>query len=537
MRKTLVPKWWERIYDAILREKETITVCLISVFVWGLIAHTYGFVHRNLTHDGLNVFVVEDWEETWKIMLGRYFVPVYRSIFRGPIMLPWLFGLLGLLWSSAAVYMVVKLLEVRSKFQMVLISGILVTNISYIAQIATYLYEFDFNTCAIVMAVGAVALWRWKKGLWGCLPGAVCVMLSIGIYQSFVAVTVTLIIWLSIMDLLQEKNVKDVFRNGLWGIGMLVLGGLLYFLVGQIVHSVTGIPLEARTDALAVAEGDSLIAQYIRLIIPAIRDLAGNIVHPAYCRVPQILAIGGILVILGTLCLIRIRKRKFTWDRIVLLGVLLLALPFGMNCVYFLAKGEGMHDLTTYATWYFYIILLQLAFWLFENDGESSWLADLGVSATSILLILVLVQNVTLSNTAYVKKKIDVDATFSTMTRIVAMMEQQEDYVIGETEVAVVGIIQDTSYRPAFDKIKTITGLDMDRAIYAYLADWNYNAYDSYFKYVMNYPVNLCVGEEREEKVLSDPRVHEMPSYPNSGCIQRINDILVVKVGPIDPME
>lgn len=534
MRKTLVPQWWQRIYDAILREKQTIAVCLISVFAWGLLAHTYGFVHRILTHDGLNVFVVEPWEETWKIMLGRYFVPVYRSIFRGPITLPWLFGMLGMLWSAIAVYMVVRLLEVRSKFQMVLISGILVTNISYIAQIASYLYEFDFNTCAIVLAVGAAALWRWKKGLLGFLLGAVCVMLSIGIYQSFVAVTVTLIIWLSIMDLLREKPVATVFRNGLWGIAMLVLGGLLYFLVGQIVHSVTGIPLEARTDALAVAEGDSLIAQYIRLIIPALRDLVGNIVHPAYCRVPQLLAIGGILVILGVLCLILFKKKKFTWDRLALLGVLCLALPFGMNCVYFLAKGEGMHDLTTYATWYFYIILLQLAFWLFENSEDSSWLAYLGVTATALLLIFVLIQNVTLSNTAYVKKKIDVDATFSTMTRIIARLEQQEGYEIGETEVAIVGIIQDTTERPAFDNIKTITGLDMDRAIYAYLADWNYNAYDSYLRYVLNYPVNLCVGEEREEKVLSDPRVKEMPAYPDAGCIQMVNDILVVKVGEID---
>ena len=54
---------------------------------------------------------------------------------------------------------------------------------------------------------------------------------------------------------------------------------------------------------------------------------------------------------------------------------------------------------------------------------------------------------------------------------------------------------------------------------------------------MLNYPVNLCVGEERDEKVLSDPRVHEMPGYPSSGCIQMINDILVVKVGPVDPME
>ena len=528
--KRLVPQWRERMYNGLLREKETMLVCLIAVFLWGLAAHGYGFLHRNLSHDGLNVFVAGEWEETWKIMLGRYFVPAYRAVFRGPIMLPWLIGLWGLFWTAVAAYMVVRLLEVRSKFQMVLICGVLVTNITYISQIATYLYEFDFNGFAIVLAVGAVCLWRYRPGLGCCALGAVCVMLSIGIYQSFVAVAVTLIIWISIMDLLREKPVKMVFQNGLWGIGMLVLGGVLYWLVGTVVHAVTGIGLEARTDALAVADGESFLSQYVRLIVPAIVDLGGNIVHPAYCRVPQIGLILGILALLAVLCVRICRRKKFTWDRIALIAILCLALPFGMNCVYFLAKGEGMHDLTTYATWYFYIILLQLAFWVYENAGKPSPAANLTAIAACVLVVWVLGQNVTLANTAYVKKKMDADGTFSTMTRVIAMLEQQEGYEPGETKIAMVGVPLNTASRPAFDNVKTITGLVGDISVSSDVIAWNYNAYDSYFRYVMNYPVVMCGEEERVEKVLSSPQVAEMPAFPKAGCMEMVNGILVIKL-------
>lgn len=529
-RNTLIPRWWERICNSIAEEKETIRFCLTVVFVWGLIAHAYGFVHRNLSHDGLNVFVAESWETVWKIQLGRYFVPLYRAIFRGPIMLPWLIGLWGLLWTSFAAYMVIRVLEVRSRFQTVLICGIMVTNISFISQIATYLYEFDFNAFAIMMAAAAVYLWRRRPGAVSALLGGVCVMVSIGIYQSFVAVTVTLIIWVSIMELLREKPVKQVFVSGLWGIATVVMGGIFYLLLSKGIHAVTGIPMEARTDALQIAEGGSLISEYARLILPAIVDLGGNIVHQAYRRVPQMIAIGCVCALIGVGAVILFVRKKFTWDRLLLIGVLCLALPFGMNCVYFLTKGEGMHDLTTYATWFFYIIVLQMAFWVFESWEKPAALPGITAVAASFLVMWVLLQNVTLSNTAYVKKKMDVDATFSTMSRVVAMLEQREDYVVGETKIAMIGAPATVAHRPAFDRVRTITGVEVDFGISTDWLNWNYNAYDVYFRYVMNYPVNLCGAEEREEKVMSSPVVQQMPPYPSPGCMQMVDDILVIRL-------
>lgn len=527
-RKSVTPKWCDHIYSELWKEKETIRFCLIAVFLWGMIAHAYGFVHCSLSHDVLNAFVADTTEEICKIANGRYFVPVYRAVFRGPVTLPWLIGLWGLLWCSVAVYMVSRLLEMRSRLQIALTAGIMVTNITFISQIATYLHEFDINAFALVLVVGAVCLWKYKPGLVSSILGGVCIMLSIGIYQSYIAVTVTLIIWVSIMELLREKRVKTVFCNGLWGILLVLLGGVFYLLVARVIHSATGIVLDQRTNP--IQEG-SVLTEYLRLIVPALVDLGGNIVHNAYQRLPQIAAIGCVLLLLAVHCVRIFRRKKFTWDRLALLGVLCLALPFGINCVYFLTKGMGMHDVTSYATCLFYVIVLQLAFWVLENEKDAFSMARPSAAAAWLLVIWVLLQNVTISNTVYLKKQMDTDSSLSTMTRVVAMLEQQEDYVIGQTKIALVGIPENHASRPVFDQVKTITGMNMESAFY--IDDWTeyYNPYEDYFRYVLNYPVNLCMGQERQEKVLSRPEIREMPAFPNAGCIRMLDDILVVKLG------
>ncbi|MBR4889050.1 MAG: hypothetical protein IKU17_07885, partial [Clostridia bacterium] len=108
------------IREKISAQKETIFFCFVSVFAFGLIAHAYGFLHNNLSHDVLNAFVATQTEENWKIELGRFFVPIYRAIFRGPLSLPWLIGILGLLWQAIAVFFFVRIFNIRSKFLILL---------------------------------------------------------------------------------------------------------------------------------------------------------------------------------------------------------------------------------------------------------------------------------------------------------------------------------------------------------------------------------------------------------------------------------
>lgn len=230
----------------------------------------------------------------------------------------------------------------------------------------------------------------------------------------------------------------------------------------------TGIEPQARVDVFQAGNIVSLLMSYAGLIWPCLLNLGDSIFHTAYSRgllmILAQLAVGsvavGVVLVMG-------RKRFPPW-RVLWILVLVLILPFGMNCIYFIAGGVGVYDLMSYAAWFFYVFLLVCALRLGDIPQVPMGLRRLVKWAAYGLVAFVLVQNVTIANTAYVKKELDANATLSTMTRVVDQLEQRDDYVPGETPVAFVG---------------------------------------------------------------ADPVVAEMPSFPEKGYIECVDGVLVVKMG------
>ena len=517
-----------RLKERALAQKQPFVFCCCAVFLWGLLAHAYGFLHNILSHDVLNAFIATQTEENWKIELGRFFVPVYRTIFRGAVSLPWLLGLMGLLWTSVSVFLTVKILNVRSKLLTVLIAGVMTTNITNIAQIATYIYEFDINCFALMLSVMAAFIWDRKKSIWHLAAAAGLVFVSIGLYQAYFAVTVTLMVWKSVMELFAERDIKAVIARGLQGIAALLVGCILYVILGKIVYAVSGVPASGRTNVFDLQGG--IVFQYLRLIKPALGWFVDSILHQSYYSVPYALAVAaltGSMVVLSVCFFVR---KKFEIKRVLLICLLVLLTPFAMACIYFISKGQNLHDLTKFSLWLFFVFMAQFAFWLAGEFGLPGKPARLVRLFSCGLVLLILWQNVVLANTAYVKKELEANAALSTMTRVVTVMEQQKDYVPKETPVAFIGVSPYVTRASHMDRVKHITGMRRNAVIPSDASEYYYNAYKAYFEYVLRYPIVLCT-DEIHAQLKEDPRVLEMPVYPAEGCMQIIDGVLIVKLG------
>lgn len=512
-------------------QKKLILLCFAATFLWGLLAHAYAFFNSNLNHDMLNAFIMTEAERDWKIALGR-FVVTLLPFFHGAVLVPWLAGLVGILWTAGAVYMTVRLFDIKSGLVAVLISGIMVTNITYIAQIGTYFHEFDYNAFALMLAVAAAWLWRFGKCRLRLAGAALLLMLSMGIYQAYASVWLTIVICLSVMDLLRGKEIKAVIKAGLWAIAVLAAGGILYLLAGKLISAVSGVAQQERTDVMAQVSGAGSVRVYLGLIIPAMIDFARRILHPVYQQeiLGLWLALCLLLAVLSVLLLFK--KERFTPGRIALIVLLVLCLPFAMHCIYFLVKGEGFHDLMAYASWYVYVLLLAIFQWLREEKAELLPFTAAMRALCCALVMFVLWQNVITANTAYLKKENESAATLSTMTRVVSMLEQHEDYVFGETPVAFVGRAQVYGSIDEYEDISNIVGLEMNNALYLDHARPHFNVYRIYFDYVLNYPMVFCDDAEHEALKYSQ-QVQDMPSFPQKGCIELIDGVLVVKLGDI----
>lgn len=512
--------------QSLYRQRKTMLTVFASVFFWGMLAHMYGFLHCNLSHDVLNAFIATSTEEIWKIELGRYFVPLYRAIFRGAVSLPWLIGVLGLTWTAITVFFVQKIFSIQSNLLIFLISGIMTTNITYISQIATYIYEFDFNAFALMLSVLAVYLWEKDSGKLSLFLGGFCLMFSIGIYQAYFTVTITLIVWKSVMDLLDEQDVTEVFIHGLKGIFMILLGGVFYFLIGKLIYALTGIVEQDRTNIFSVNKSNPVLF-YLKLILISFVYFGYKLFHIAYSYKIKIATFS--ITLLICIAMLRVLKqKKYAIKRTAFICILTAATPFAMSCIYVLARGEGVHDLMIYAFWFFYVFVLLLAFKIHDEKLLPENTARLVKLLSCILVFVLLWENVVLANTAYVKKETEANATLSTMTRVVSMMEQQENYSFGNTTVAFIGATDMTDN--LYGNVEKIIGLDARTSIPYDTPYHYYHAYEAYFKYVLQYPIQFCTNEDWK-KLKKDSRVEEMPAYPENGYIKMIDDILVVKMG------
>ena len=64
------------------KEKKLILFTLAATFLWGFLAHGYGIIDSNFSHDSLTEFNGLIFGNHLKIRVGRFFVPLYRNFSR-----------------------------------------------------------------------------------------------------------------------------------------------------------------------------------------------------------------------------------------------------------------------------------------------------------------------------------------------------------------------------------------------------------------------------------------------------------------------
>lgn len=508
--------------DSFERNKKWLLWAMLSTFAWGLAAHGYGFLHDAFSHDSLSGFG-GDTGDAWKISLGRFLVPVYRSVFRTELTLPWMVGLLSLVWTGLAVFLVIRMFRIENKALIVLTSGIFIANLTIAATGATYIHDLDGNLFGMLCSVAAAYLWKHVR--FGELPGAVLIAASMALYQSYISVTIVLVLFVCILDLLDGESVSKVLLRGIRGAGMLLLGALCYSLVLKLALLLSG------TDA---ASGSSnSLDNLLRLSPDNILALVGQAYTQCFARLTGVVSpypaplVKGITWTLLGLCagmlVLVALKQKLGWMQSLLLAVLAALLPLGMNVTHVLSAG-GSHDLMVYGIWLSYLLVLLLADRFGKQETKAAPVARI---LSGALVFVLLYSNVQVANVLYLKKDMEQEAHLSMMTRVLYRIEDYEGYIPGETLVVLAGHLgQLNDTIPGFEPYSKVTGAWRADPIYQ-LARYRV---DAYFEAVLVNPIQLApMG--RWEEIQADPRVAEMPAYPAEDCIAMIDEVLVVKLG------
>lgn len=487
-------------------------VAFLSAFLLGLLIHIPVFVNDIPNHDGLaSIYFDQN-----MITSGRWFLTIACGI-SSYYTLPWLIGILSLLWISITSVILIELLEVKKTEWVILLSGLLV---AFPALASTYAYIFtaDGYLFALMMATLAVAF--TKKYKWGFLSGALCLAVSMGTYQSYLSFCILLCLYQIVLLALSDSTFKEKLVKTLRYLYMGILGAGLYYIILRVLLKIQGKQLasyQGISDMTSIGGSnilDTIKSMYIDFGTFILR---GNIlVNNPFSAIAIIL-----LILLLAITLVQLICKKKLWKSpwlYVLIVGLVVFLPLCTNIILFISPNVGYHLLMRYQ--YVLLIVFCVAFVVKYLDAVciTEWVL--------LLSTVVLVGNFAVSvNIGYSNLEKRYEKTYAYCLRLADRMEQTEGYYTG-MPVVMMGVVGDENF-PSTDVTEKVTG-NMIGLCGDYLC-YTAENYKSFFKNYLGITIEIVDQDTVGEIYNTSEIYHELDSFPGTHSMEVVDGVLYVK--------
>ena len=507
--------------------------CLVSTFVFGLVAHGYRMGAAAFSHDSLIIDSHVDFAH--QVGIGRFMqVPVW--VLRGYINAPFLLGVIALLWLALSLWLAMRLLGIRDRSLVALACGAVTTCVTFSASYATYAPMIDIYMLALLCATLAVVTLRRLAGWRGACVSAALLVCAMGLYQSYAEVFTVLVVLDAIARLCRREAPRaQVVRDGLRAVLALVLGAVAYMLTYRVTCALSACP--AISDA-PNSVGGALVPGPLQLLAL----LGGAYAHPFAFLLHYQGWVFRLVYLLLACCVVaclsvRLRREAAPASDVALCVAGLALLPLMMNWEYVVTRGF-IHDLMTFSYAYFFVLValsLQLCFEAapaaHADVHAHAWLSAVP-PVVMILLALVTLNQTVFANQLYLNKRLQEQTALSYYTRVIDRMETTDGYVAGQTKVAFVGTSDKsplTFMRPGYEGVSP-KGYEGTTGMAAWAVGTYYGTYEFYLENVLGYPVNM-VSEGQVASLSRTDEVESMGAFPAKDSCRFVGDVLVVKVG------
>ena len=513
------------------KNKRMFISCFGSALVFGLVAHAMGILDFTINHDSLREYYLS-FATSIKLSAGRFLEPLLRIFMGEYITLTWLTGIVSLSAIGVSVFLISKMFSLEKTWQHILLGGICVTNISVTATIASYIHDFMGNCISLLCATAAAYFWTKIKNKFSfkaAVLSVLCMFVSLGLYQAYLAVTTTLVCIFCLKELLEGATAKSVIRSILRAVAIVAIATALYLACTYAIKLVFNLALKDNGVGALLGDGQSSGVNFLTRIVLGYGLFFLNFLLPNHTSSqaifePTALLIGALnlaLIILSVCIVIRqIRLNKIKKPETLFIIGIIFSIPLCMSCV--MIVSNVFHELLRYAFYLLYLLVLVVLNLLPSKPDRAKrdWRK---IAAVSIIGFVIL-NNVQLANMAYTQKKLQQQATLSLMTRVIYSLEQFDGYEYGKSEVAFIGKYFDDDAGWENDALYFVAGMEHRSPITMP------EALDNYFELVLQYPINFVdFTSEEIDEVKTTQEFKEMPEYPAEGSIKEINGIIIVK--------
>lgn len=208
-----------------------------STFIIGLLAHLYMFSNKFPNHD--YPYNIYGDQFGWPLMLGRWFLEPATAV-SSHFFLPWVIGLLSVLYVAVAAAFIIGILEIRNIIPIILCGGLLITYPAF-ADTVGFMFTADGYMMALLLSSAAVWIWQKKTGICSYILFVFLLGLATGIYQAYLSFAIYLILIRIILDILEQKYTnRELIRKILKAITCGGMAVAFYYCMQLIVMRVTG---------------------------------------------------------------------------------------------------------------------------------------------------------------------------------------------------------------------------------------------------------------------------------------------------------
>lgn len=512
------------------RIKKEQRTAFLAAFVIGLIIHLPVMLLDIPNHDGLGSLYFDQ----NMITSGRWFLTVACG-FSSYYTIPWVIGLLGLLFLGGAAAALTELLKLQDTLAIVLISGLLVS-FPALASTFAYVYTMDGYMLALLLAVLSVLCTkRWKKGFW---IGAVCLAFSMGTYQAYLPFAILLCLYEVLVIFMGKEEggetIKEKCAVAMRYLYMGVLGVALYYVLLRVLLAIQGKELASYQGIngmgrLSLGEVLHMYRDFLSF------SIKGNVIFNSVFSLTACAAMAGT----AAWVFLRLMLQRKWWKNpgfFVIIAVTVAAAPLGTNIILLISPDVTYHLLMRYQ-WVVYLILLVAfvsRYGVPERSGGSA--GDSKVAASpggtgnltvwiSFISAFVLVFHYAVTdNIGYSNLQKRYEKTYAYCVRLLDRIEQTPGYYQG-IPVAMVGVVGYNPF-PVTDITLPVTsnmiGLNGDTLLYTG---------ENYEVFIRNYlgaSLNMMAPEEMEDIYFSQEYI-EMESFPAASSVKVVDGIMYVK--------
>lgn len=519
------------------QKKEKYRFCVNISLLICFVAHGYRYVNSILGHDALSSLVQHD--IYWQRSLGR-FAQIAVLAFRGDIAVSWIPAVLFAIFMTSSVVLVVRMFDVNSKIVIALIAGVMICNMTVTSANAGFYPWIDIYAIALFLSILGLSLCLTEKAPYSLL-GILCLVLSLGLYQAYICVAFALGIVVISEAFLNENNTKKVAKKMLRLIESLLIAGVLYFIAMKgvlLIHHVN--PAESYNSLKLMDDYSDtnilrlLIASYEKYVYEINNVGTFSSIYLSAFSISSVwlLAIRianaiTVFILFAKTIYLFFKKSVKMWRLLVYL-LCIAVFPLASNFVFVLSKGME-HSLMIYSFNMIYVWSLVVIDGFIsgritgaeEKDGNRfRKIFRIFSIVGTILLTIIVWNNVVFSNQVYYKLDLQQRATLSMVTRLADDIEKQPGYEQGVTQVALVGTFSNSEYIKENDAFARLDILGTDNTSLSYGG-----LERQYFEYVLNRNVNWV---DPDSSIIDSSK--DMPVWPQNGSINYDNEVMVVKI-------